>query len=99
MENLKNGDVKSGKFVHLSDLPIAYVNVAKISQTGRFSFQIENEGFNVQKNQGYNLKHKYSRKNLTACKNYYQCLQMGHLLNQLVEKSNDFKELFTNGQI
>ena len=29
----------------------------------------------------------------------YQCLQIGHLINQLVELSSDFKALFTNSKI
>jgi hypothetical protein len=52
-----------------------------------------NEGFNTQKNQGYNLKHKYSRKSYRAAKNYYQCLQGGNDINQLLELRSRFKEL------
>ena len=53
-------------------------------------WKIENEGFNIQKNHGYNMKHKYSRVSWRAAKNYYQCLQIGHLINMLIELSTDF---------
>ncbi len=64
--------------------------------TGRLRWKIENEGFNTQKNLGYNLKHKYSRVSWLAAKNYYQCLQIGHLLNQLLELSSNFKAFLKN---
>lgn len=99
VEKIESGEVKSCQFVHITDLPVTYDNVVKISRTARLRCNIENQGFNTQKNHGYCLKHKYSRNNLNASKNYYQCLQIGHLLNQLVELSNDFKELFTNGKM
>ena len=58
----------------------------QIAQQGRLRWCIENEGFNTQKNGGYGLEHKFSRKELGAKKNYYELLQIGHLINQLVEK-------------
>lgn len=99
VEKIKSGEVKSCQFVHITDLPVTYDNVAKISQTARLRCNIENQGFNTQKNHGYNLQHKYSRINQNASKNYYQCLQIGHLINQLVELSGDFKSLFTSSKI
>ena len=48
-------------------------------------FKIENEGFNCQKNGGYNLKHKFSRTSEKATKNYYTSLQIAHIFNQLFE--------------
>jgi hypothetical protein len=99
VENKDRYKVKTGKEVHITDLSITYDNVTNISQTARLRCNIENQGFNTQKNHGYNLKHKYSCTNQNATKNYYQCLQIGHLLNQLVELSSDFKKLFTNSKI
>ena len=52
-------------------------------------WKIENEGFNSQKNLGYALEHKFSRKYPIAMQNYYQLLQMAHMINQLVERSNE----------
>ena len=84
------------RFVHVTDLKIDRTTAAKISQTGRLRWKIENEGFNTQKNQGYNLKHKFSRTSLIAAKNYYQCIQIAHLINQLLILSTKFQELLTN---
>ena len=86
------GEVKSKKSVHITDLKIERAVAAKISETGRLRWKIENEGFNIQKNHGYALQHKYSRVSYLAAKNYYQCLQMGHIINQLLTLSDKFKE-------
>jgi len=83
------------RFVHLTNLEINYLSAPLISQTGRLRWKIENEGFNVQKNQGYALQHKYSRVSWLASKNYYQCLQMAHLINQLLIFSTAFQQHLT----
>lgn len=82
-------------FVYLTDLPVEAGTVAELVRTGRLRWKIENEGFNTQKNLGYNLQHKYSRCSWQAGKNYYQCLQIAHLLNQLVELSEQAKRLLS----
>lgn len=46
-------------------------------------WRIENEGFNEQKNGDCKMEHKYSRASFIALKNYYQCLQITHIINQL----------------
>jgi len=91
--NGKTKEMKTVSFVHLTDITVSQDNVAEISYTGRLRWKIENEGFNTQKNHGYNLHHKYSRCSPLASKNYYQCLQIGHLINQLVELSKNFASL------
>jgi hypothetical protein len=63
VEKLSRYKVKTGKEVHITDLPGTIDNVTKISQTARLRCNIENQGFNAQKNHGYNLKHKYSYTN------------------------------------
>jgi hypothetical protein len=55
----------------------------ELQKVGRLRWKIENEGFNTQKNLGYNLEHKYSRIDFNATKNYYQCMQIAHLIEQL----------------
>ena len=67
--------------------------VRVLSATGRLRWKIENEGFNTQKHLGYALEHKYARVNWQAAKNYYQCLQIGHLINQLTVLSTTFQVL------
>jgi hypothetical protein len=95
IEHIKGNKNESGRFVHITNLKISRLNATEISFTGRLRWKIENEGFNTQKNLGYNLKHKYSRVSWLAAKNYYQCLQIGHLINQLVELSSKCKKLLT----
>jgi len=72
------------KYVFVTSLIITNKTVTQISFSGRLRWKIENEGFNEQKNGGYELKHKYSEVSLTATKNYYQALQIAHMINQLV---------------
>lgn len=62
---------------------------------GRLRWKIENEGFNMQKNGGYNLKHAYS-KHEVGLKNFYLFIQIAHLINQLIEKSNLLKKILNN---
>jgi hypothetical protein len=91
--NTKEDKTETACFAHLTDIAASRDNVSEISRTGRLRWKIENEGFNTQKNHGYNLQHKYSRNNYTAGKNYYQCLQIAHLINQLVELGKNFARL------
>jgi len=91
--NIETGKEEQTRFVHITCFTINASNCAEISQHGRLRWKIENEGFNIQKNGGYKLKHKYSRNNLNAMQNYYQCMQIAHMINQLVELSGRFKAL------
>jgi len=93
---IETNEMKTTRFVHLTDIKVTWHNAPEVSQNGRLRWKIENEGFNCQKNHGYNLQHKYSRSNYRAMKNYYQCLQIAHLLNQLVELSVNFLNIVTN---
>jgi hypothetical protein len=95
IEDSKENKKENGYFVHITDQKISRLQVSEISATGRLRWKIENEGFNTQKNLGYKLKHKYSRVSWLAAKNYYQCLQIGHLINQLVELSERCRQLLT----
>ncbi|MDQ6608381.1 MAG: hypothetical protein M3Y85_00975 [Bacteroidota bacterium] len=80
-------------FVWLSSQPVTQKNVRNLSEAGRNRWKIENEGFNTQKNGGYNLGHKFSRKDFTSYKNYYQCMQLAHLISQLAEHSSTIKDM------
>lgn len=80
------------RFVCLTDLTISKQNVEQIIQASRLRWKIENEGFNIQKNGGYKLQHKMSRTNFFAVQNFLCCLQIGHLINQLITCSNYFKQ-------
>ena len=81
---------KVQQFVYITDLHQTPGNVVKTADGGRLRWKIENEGFNSQKNSGYKMEHKYSRTSYTALQNYYQMLQIAHMINQFTEKSRDF---------
>lgn len=83
------------RFVYLTDIPLDKSNIWKVATLGRLRWTIENQGFNTQKNQGYEVGHKYSRKNFWAMTNYYQLTQIGHLINQLTEKLQKVKVLLS----
>lgn len=75
-------------FVWLTGLRVTASNVVELAgKGGRRRWKIENEGFNTQKNGGYELEHAYST-NATAVKNFYLLLQIAHLISQLMEKGS-----------
>jgi hypothetical protein len=77
---------RSVRFVWLSDIPIDEANFAELGNGGgRLRWKIENEGFNIQKTNGYELEHAYSEHE-HAAKNFYLLLQIAHLIAQLLEK-------------
>lgn len=43
----------------VTDLPVDRTNVAELVQCGRTRWKVENESFNVLKNNGYNLEHNF----------------------------------------
>lgn len=87
----KSKGIEKTKFVWITNLDINKNNYHKIAnQGGRARWKIENEGFNIQKNGGYNLKHAYS-KNLNTAKNFYILMQIAHCINQLMETGSLLK--------
>lgn len=74
------------EFVYITSLKVSYSNASEIFNNGRLRFKIENEGFNTQKNLGYNMQHKFSQTSELAMKNYYSCMQIAHMINQFYEK-------------
>ena len=71
-------------FMFMSSIQPDNKNIEELINAGRMRWKIENEGFNVQKRKGYNLHHKMNRNNLKAIKNFYNCLQIAHIINQLI---------------
>lgn len=93
--HVKTKEKEITKFVHITNIETEQANISKISNAGRLRWKIENEGFNNQKNSGYNLQHKFSRTSFNAAKNYYQLLQIADIINQLVYKLNKIKKILT----
>ena len=89
VEETVNGEKTD--FAYVTNLKVNPSNVVAISMAGRKRWIIE-DSFNTQKNRGYALKHKFSH-NFQAYKNYYICLQIAHLLDQLLTLSQHFKKL------
>jgi hypothetical protein len=88
----KDGDQRKCRFVHVTNLPLDRKTAPQVSNAGRLRWKIENEGFKAQKHEGYNLGHKFSRVSFEAMKNYYQCLQIAHMINQLAIHSTTIQE-------
>jgi hypothetical protein len=85
-------------FAWLTNFSVNRQSVAALANRGgRCRWKIENEGFNLQKNGGFNLEHAYSTGKLEI-KNFYVLLQIAHLILQLMERGSllkqDAKKLF-----
>jgi hypothetical protein len=80
-------------FIYITNIKQSVEILIQTADGGRLRWKIENQGFNTQKNNGYELGHKYSRVSYTALKNYYLILQIAHVINKLTEKSNDVVNL------
>jgi hypothetical protein len=85
--------VAKQRFVHLTNINITHQDAPGISHAGRLRWKIENQGFDAQKNHGYNIGHKYCRKSYNGLKNFYQCCQIAHMFNQLTELSKTIQSL------
>jgi hypothetical protein len=83
------------KFAYITNFPLTEDNIKLISDYGHLRWKIENEGFDRQKNHGYNIGHKYCRNSYRGMKNFYQCCQIAHMINQLVELTRDFQKRLT----
>jgi hypothetical protein len=89
-----NGDPPSvQRFTYITNIEQSHEAVVATADSGRLRWKVENEGFNTQKNLGYELEHKFSRKSYTAMQNYYQLLQIAHMINQFVERTKEVVQL------
>ena len=71
-------------FVWLTNFHVCSNNVENIANKGgRLRWKIENEGFNVQKNDGYEMEHPYS-KHPNAFRIFYILLLIAHYITQLI---------------
>ncbi len=85
------------KFKWITNFQIHSGNIAILANKGgRLRWKIENEGFNIQKNGGFELEHAYST-NMNSCKVFYFLMQIAHTIFQLIEKGSLFKQAFPAG--
>lgn len=93
----QSADTNSTTFKWLTNFIPTARNVDTLAnRAGRLRWKVENEGFNIQKNGGFNLEHPYSQ-NDTARKVFYYLLQIAHLFFQLMEKGSLFRKAFPQG--
>ena len=82
----------------MTNFTVRSANVVALgNRGGRCRWKIENEGFNIQKNGGFNLEHAYSLGE-RQIRNFYILLQIAHMILQLIERGSllgaDSKRLF-----
>jgi hypothetical protein len=82
---------KKTRFVFMTNFKVGKNNIVKIAKGGRLRWKIENEGFNIQKNRGFNLEHPYSQDEISM-KNLYLLLQIAYMISQLMEKGSLLKQ-------
>ena len=91
------GQLRTTKFKWVTNFHPTTKNVQELAANGgRIRWKIENEGFNVQKNGGFELEHAYSQSE-TAAKIFYFLLQIAHLLFQLIERGSLLKQVVRDG--
>ena len=83
-------------FTWTTSIQIKRANVEDIINAGRGRWQIENEGFNVQKNVTYKIEHLNSR-NPRAMKNHYLLTQISDIIFQLYYRYNRLVKKFGQG--
>ena len=79
-------------FFFITNLPINRKNCKDLVSRGRKRWKIENEGFNIQKNHGYALTHRFSM-NYNAMQNHYFLIQIAHAISQVYENLSIHTEL------
>jgi hypothetical protein len=80
-------------FAWITCLHVSKRTVVEIAtKGGRPRWQIENQGFNMQKNSGFNLEHVYST-DPELLKAYYLLLQIAHIILQVLEVGSLLRRL------
>lgn len=87
VESEKTGKKGTKTFQWLTDLVVTGKNAGEFASAGRGRWQIENEGFNLQKNIRYDIQHANS-KDHNAMKCHYLLTQIADILLQLYEKGH-----------
>lgn len=83
--------IERHRFVFLSRRRVDEKNVRRLARGGRDRWIIENQGFNTQKNGGYELEHAFSEDNCAA-KSFYLLMQIAHIFGQLLAKGSLLRE-------
>jgi len=86
-------DKVSGKQLYhnswVTNLEVTKKNIARLANKGRARWKIENEGFNVQKNGGYELEHNYGHGQHNLSMVFYLLNILAFTLHQILEITDD----------
>jgi hypothetical protein len=95
---------KKQHFSWVTNLTITNKNILEIMRAGRSRWKIENETFNVLKNQGYNFEHNYGHGEKNLCSVLAMLMLLAFLIDQVqqlrciiyqqIKKSMGLKSLF-----
>lgn len=86
-------DGETTRFAWLTDLSVTRNTVVDIAtKGGRHRWHIENQGFNRQKNSGFNLEHVFTT-HPEVFKSYYYLLQIAHMILQVLENGSLLRDL------
>jgi hypothetical protein len=86
-------DGETTTFAWIADLRVDAHTVEEVAtKGGRHRWHIENQGFNRQKNSGFNLEHVFST-DPERLKAYYYLLQIAHIIMQVVETGSLLRDL------
>jgi len=88
----KNGVVEKHHFEYLTNIPLDEKTVEEFVEAARSRWYIE-DSFNDQKNRGFEMHHLFSRSRFTAFCNWYQSLQLAHMIYQFVVRTREFGQL------
>jgi hypothetical protein len=91
-------DGQTTRFAWITRLKLNARTVEEVAtKGGRQRWHTENQGFNRQKNGGFNLEHVYG-KNPETLKAYYYLLQIAHMILQVLEASSLLRRLAADCQ-
>lgn len=86
-------EAQTTTFAWITRLPLSHRTVEEVAtKGGRQRWHTENQGFNRQKNGGFNLEHVFG-KNPETLKAYYYLLQIAHMMLQVLEASSLLRRL------
>jgi len=88
----ENGVSCKHHFEYLTSIPQYEKTVEELVEAARNRWKIE-ESFNDQKNRDFEMQHLFSRTSFTAFCNWYQSLQLAHMIYQFVVKTKEFCQL------
>jgi hypothetical protein len=88
----EKGVIKKHHFEYLTNIPQKDETVEECVDAARDRWHIE-DSFNEQKNRDFEMQHLFSRSSFTAFCNWYQSLQLAHMICQFVIRTQEFSQL------